>query len=99
VLAAESFNINKDLGRNLILSYNTCSSYKEFHEVVMTSISGVKYRVILDLAIDKEINVEFPKLGGLVLSTARELFQVTGKKVFELILLSREVDSVKFEIW
>jgi hypothetical protein len=98
-LAAEFFNINKDLGRSLTLSHETCSSCQEFHEVVMTSIGGIKYRVTLDLAIDKEMSVEFPKLGGLVLSTARELFHATGKKAFELISLSGEVDSVKFEIW
>jgi len=38
-------------------------------------------------------------LAGLLILTARELFEATGKKAFEIISLSEEVSGMRFEVW
>jgi hypothetical protein len=62
----------------------TPTSCREFQGFVSTIIDGVKYRVTLD---------------DELISTARELFEASGKKTFEIISLSGEVGGVRFEVW
>jgi hypothetical protein len=74
----------------------TPTSCRQFQDFITTIIDGVEYRVTLD---HEEIDIQFSKLTGLLISTARELFEATGKKTFEVISLSGEVTGMRFEVW
>ncbi len=74
----------------------TPTACREFQEFITTIIDGVEYRVTLD---DEEIDTQFSNLVGLLISTARELFEATGKKAFEITSLSEEVGGMRFEAW
>jgi hypothetical protein len=74
----------------------TPTSCRQFQEFITTIIDGVEYRVTLD---HEEIDIQFSNLTGLLISMARELFEATGKKTFEVISLSGEVSGMRFEVW
>ncbi|KAH6675992.1 hypothetical protein B0J14DRAFT_376251 [Halenospora varia] len=90
--------INKSLGQMLINSHNNCIVCREFQESSSISIGGVEYRTTLKLIVEREmVDVEFAKLVGLLVSTARELFKATGRIAFEVVSLNGEIRGVRFE--
>jgi hypothetical protein len=102
-LSADFSEINKYVGQSLIQSYNNCFNNlllcREFQESASVQVGGVGYRATLNLAVEREMDVEFPKLISLLVGTARELFEATGGNAFEMISLNGKVDEVRFDAW
>lgn len=97
-LSIEFSVINKSLGQMLIDSHYNCFVCREFQETSLTSMGGAEYGARLKLVVEREIvDVEFAKLIGLLVSTARELFEATGRTAFETLSLNGELKGVRFE--
>ena len=100
-LSAEFSTINRYVGQMIISSHYNCIDNllvcREFQESVKTSIDGVEYRATLRVMVEREVDVEFAKLVGLLVGTARELFEATGGTAFEVVSLNGDIERVRFE--
>lgn len=102
-LSTEFSSINKYIGQSLVDSHYICVEEdlvcREFQENASILINGIEYRATIKLIIEKELNLEFIKLVGLLVSTAKELFEASGRRAFEMLLLNGEIKGVRFEAW
>jgi hypothetical protein len=102
-LSADFTYINRYVAQSLIDSHYNCLDNllvcRQFQESAPVLISGVEYRATLNLRIEREVDVEFPKLIGLLVGTVRELSDATGGTAFEMVSLNGKIEEVRFEAW
>jgi hypothetical protein len=90
-----------DVGLNLIHSHRGSSErwppFEQYQETVTTLIGDVEFR---DLLTERRMGkAEFAGLMGLVVGTARRLFEVAKSTGFESAILRGVYNGVAFKVW
>ena len=57
----------------------------------------VKYQATLDLKIENKLYFNFQILVGLLVGTVQELSVATGREVFQIVILTRKVNRLRFD--